>query len=92
MVGGAPNTGGTLRTLTLEARTKFRPDALLALLPLVGPSLHHLHVDLVPWSPCSQLAAGRPGDTEQLRAAVQTHCTALLTPAHVVCHRDRAPH
>ena len=76
----------TLRDLRITAAIRLTADDLISFLPHVGPRLHHLHADLVPWVTWPKMGAGDPVDTQRLRDAVQLHCTALRSEAEVRCH------
>ena len=86
------SVAGTLRELDVHCVIRLSFRDLLEVMPVVGPGLHHLKIKVVPWNPFSQHASGRFEHTEELRAAVAQHCTALRSPAEVVAHRDHTPH
>ena len=83
------SVSSTLRDLRITAATRFTAEDMISLLPHVGPRLHHLHADLVPFCGGFSLggARGDPADTQRLRDAVQLHCTALRSEAELCCHR-----
>ena len=45
----ALSVSSTLRDLRITAATRFTAEDMISLLPHVGPRLHHLHADLVPF-------------------------------------------
>ena len=80
------SVSSTLRDLRITAVIRLTADDLISFLPHVGPRLHHLHADLVPWVTWPKIGAGDLVDTQRLRDAVQLHCTALRSEAEVRCH------
>ena len=80
------SVSSTLHDLRITAVIRLTADVLISFLPHVGPRLHHLHADLVPWVTWPKMGAGDPVDTQRLRDAVQLHCTALRSEAEVRCH------
>jgi len=81
------SVSGTLRDLSICAPIRFTVDDLIALLPHVGPQLHHLRARLIPFSIFGvSRGSGDPAETQRLRDAVQLHCTSLRSEAQVCCH------
>ena len=90
----------TLRTVWIEARTRFNLDDFLEVLPLRGAGLHYLFVDLTPflcsrwvWLTMFQYSV-RSDPTilqryrttiKQLVDAVHLHCPNLRAPAQLSC-------
>ena len=85
------SVAGTLRDLDVHCVTRLRFSDLIEVMPVVGPGLHHLKINIIPWSPFSQESRGRVEHTQQLLAAVTQHCTALRSPALVFAHREAQP-
>ena len=79
------SVSGTLRTLNIHATVRFGIEDAIAILPEVGPRLHHLYANLVP-PPQFGHSSGDPEHTRRLQDCVQLHCTALLSEADVCCH------
>ena len=85
------SVAGTLRDLDVHCPIRLTFRDMLEVLPVVGPGLHHLKIKVVPYNPFHQQASGRLEHTEELRAAVAQHCTALRSPALVFAHREAQP-
>ena len=82
------SVAGTLRDLGVRCVIRLSYTDLIEVMPVVGPGLHHLKIKVVPYNPFHRQGSGRLEHTEELRAAVAQHCTALRSPAEVVAHRE----
>ena len=80
------NVAPSLRRLRIHTPgAKLHTDDLLPVLPVIGPTLQSLEINLVPSPIFGQYSHE---NTATLQEAARLHCVALTSPASIRCHDE----